>query len=152
MALAKALPDTAVDLAEIDTNLITTIQKNITENITDQNQCRVVHSNLFTNLAGKYDFIFSNPPYIDESLDRTDESVKTNEPYLALFGGEKGMEIITSIISKAPEYLAPGGQLWIEHEPEQTKDMAQLANKHNFLISTHKDQYNVERYSILVLQ
>jgi release factor glutamine methyltransferase len=154
VSVAKSIPETCVDFGEIDVGLLPTINKNISENLLDANlnKYHSIHTNLFSNLKGIYNFILTNPPYIDKSLDRTDENVKTNEPYLALFGGIDGMEIIKNIIEESPQHLAQGGQLWIEHEPEQSETIVELGKGNNFTVSTHKDQYGVERYSILVLQ
>lgn len=152
VAVAKAIPESRVDFSEIDTRLLPTIAKNIKENKIKPERTNVYHTNLFENIKSTYDFILSNPPYIDEALNRTDESVKVHEPYLALFGGLKGMEIIERIIESAPNHLTAGGQLWLEHEPEQSEAIKELGLKQNFAVSTHKDQYQVERYSVLVLQ
>ncbi len=152
IAVAKAVPTAQVDFAELDEHHLPTIKINITGNDVDSARTKVIHSNLFSALPERYDYILSNPPYIDETLDRTDESVKKFEPYVALFGGEAGMDVITEIIEQAPQHLSPGGQLWLEHEPEQTGLIHTLGTTHGFSVSVHKDQYGVERYSILVLQ
>jgi|AntRauTorckE6833_2_1112554.scaffolds.fasta_scaffold01391_4 release factor glutamine methyltransferase len=152
ISVLKEIPNARVDFTEIDSDLIATINKNISENIAGVSQAEVIHSNLFSNVTGKYDFILSNPPYIDESLNRTSQSVKDYEPYVALFAGEAGLEIINRLITSAPEHLSRGGQLWIEHEPEQIKEIKEIGEKNNFNVSTHKDQYKVNRYSIMVLQ
>lgn len=152
VAVATAITDSQVDFAELDSKHLFTIEKNIKGNNIEQKRTRVIHSNLFSNTPGSYDFILCNPPYIDESLNRAEQSVRENEPYVALFGGIDGMEIITQLIIDAPSHLQPGGQLWIEHEPEQSKAITQLASAHGFANATHKDQFGIERYSILVLQ
>ena len=94
--------------------------------------------------------ILSNPPYIDPALDRTQTSVKDFEPHLALYGGESGMEIIEKIITDAAVHLNQDGQLWIEHEPEQGVLIQKVGAKAGFSVSTHTDQYEVERYSVLI--
>jgi len=153
-AVAQAVSAAGVDFAEIDARLLPTIEKNIAKNITDHTRCTVYHSNLFAALPPhqKYHVILSNPPYIDPALNRTDETVKDFEPHLALFGGDKGLDVIEQLITAAPTHLVPGGQLWVEHEPEQSNAIAAIAAKHNFQATTHPDQYDVERYSILMLQ
>ncbi|TXE88990.1 peptide chain release factor N(5)-glutamine methyltransferase [Campylobacter volucris] len=55
----------------------------------------------FQNLKNNYDFIFSNPPYIKNDYP-LDKWVK-NEPHNALYGGEKGWEILEKIIIFAKE-------------------------------------------------
>jgi len=112
----------------------------------------VTLSNLFDNVSGTFDFILTNPPYIDPALDRTESSVKSHEPHLALFGGQNGLAIINNIVTQAPQYLRDGGQLWIEHEPEQVEAIHLLAAHNGFSVVTNKDQYDVERFSILLLQ
>lgn len=81
-----------------------------------------------------------------------DENVVDFEPHLALFGGHKGMEIIVQLITEAKYHIEPDGQLWIEHEPEQSKEISVIAESHGFTATSQKDQYGVERYSVLVLQ
>ncbi|MFN3187992.1 MAG: N5-glutamine methyltransferase family protein [Candidatus Paceibacteria bacterium] len=111
----------------------------------------VVQSDLFEKVEGRFDFILSNPPYIDAKANTVDDNVEKHEPHLALFGGEAGMEIIEKIINEARAKLAPLGQLWIEHEPFQTNAIAKLGEKARFNVVTHTDQYNIPRYSVLTI-
>lgn len=153
VAVAKALPQVKVDFSEIDESHIKTITKNISSNTLNADNYQVAHTSLFEAFPKtKYDFILSNPPYIDATLNRADKSVVDHEPYLALFGGTDGMEIISKIIEEAPLHLNPGGQLWIEHEPEQSGMIRTTGSQNSFSVRTHSDQYKIERYSILVLQ
>ena len=154
VAVAKALPHTHVDFAEIDSAHHTTITKNLQENLTIIYDSKIYAGDLFAEVPEqtKYDFILSNPPYIDPALDRTEASVKDYEPHQALYGGDAGLELIGKIIAKAPDYLVPGGELWLEHEPEQSERIQVLASNTGFAITTHCDQYDLERYSRLVLQ
>lgn len=152
IAIAHAIPDAIVDFSEIDNAHLDTIAKNLEENKIERERAHLYHSNLFAAFSGTYQYIISNPPYIDMSLKRTDASVLDNEPYIALAGGEAGLDVITTIIEEAPKHLERHGQLWIEHEPEQSIAIRNLAREHKFSATTHKDQYGVERYSVLVLQ
>jgi HemK-like putative methylase len=152
VAIAKAIPDAIVDFSEIDERHLPTITKNLSENGIDTTHTHIYHSNLFEAFSGTYQYIVSNPPYIDMDLKRTDENVLEHEPYIALSGGLAGIEVIMQIIQEAPKHLERHGQLWIEHEPEQSAAIRNLARENKFICTTHKDQYDVERYSILVLQ
>ncbi len=155
VAVANNVPSTLVDFIELDSNHLPAIIKNCMANGIGKDRVNIYVGDLFNikseNQLPKYDFILTNPPYIDKTLNRTEQSVVDNEPALALYGGEAGMEIIARIIEEAPSYLATGGQLWIEHEPEQTEAIAKLASP-RFNVTTHQDQYLVKRYSQLVLQ
>lgn len=152
VAAAKNCPLTQVDFAEIENRHLPTIEINCHENQIAKDRYQIFSGDLFTCLTDKkYDFILSNPPYIDPLLDRTETSVKNHEPSLALYGGKDGMELLIKIISQAPQYLNPNGQLWLEHEPEQAENIEALTNPH-FIVTTHKDQYQVLRFSQLVLK
>lgn len=153
VAVAKAVPTALVDFAEIDEAHLPTITKNITTNNIDPSRTRVIHSNLFSALSDtQYDLILSNPPYIDEHQHQAEQSVTDHEPYLALFGGHKGLEVVAKIIAEAPVHLAPGGQLWIEHDPAQSPAIKELGAAAHLAVTTHTDQYDIERYSTLVVQ
>ena len=95
--------------------------------------------------SAEYDMILTNPPYIDPKLsDRVQESVLHHEPEQALWGGQDGMELITEILQKAPDFLNPNGVLYIEHEPEQVNAI------HAILPGTIScpDQYGLTRFSV----
>ena len=158
VAVAKHCPEVAVTFAEIDPYHLPTIQKNLEENIPDlsirMDTLKVLESDLFQNLAvgdGGFDFILTNPPYIDPAIDRAESSVKDHEPHLALYGGQGGVEVVDRIIAAAPDYLTEGGQLWIEHEPEQSEAIQQSAEAAGFRTTTFPDQYGVQRFSVLSL-
>lgn len=152
VAVAKAIPNAEVTFAEIDISHHTTILKNLEQDNIDFYRKKILGGDLFENVQGKYDFILTNPPYIDPSLDRAEASVKNFEPHLALYGGTDGMELIERIISEAPQYLSANGQLWIEHEPEQSEMISKLADGRFAATHTFPDQYGIERYSILNLK
>lgn len=67
---------------------------------------KLIKSDLFENVIGKYDFIISNPPYIDEK-DMADlpEKVKNYEPYSALDGKKNGMYFYNEIIKSGRTFL-----------------------------------------------
>ncbi len=152
VAVAKAIPDSWVDFGEIDPAHLPTITQNLTSNNCNASQSKIMQSNLFEHITQTYDFILTNPPYIDPALDRTQTSVKDFEPHQALYGGHNGMELIANIIAQAERHLIPKGQLWIEHEPEQASTISLLASEFGFQCTSYHDQYHVIRYSILMLQ
>jgi release factor glutamine methyltransferase len=155
VAVGSAVTESTVDFIEIDPTHYQTILQNCLQNNISEERVRIMSGNLLRELPKNpslgYDFILTNPPYIDATLGRTADSVKDFEPALALYGGEAGLELITEIIQTAPEHLRAAGQLWIEHEPEQSLAI-QTIGENSFVVTTHKDQYGTERFSQLVLQ
>ena len=74
-------------------------------------------------LKGKYDLIVSNPPYIlKKDMDSLSKEVK-NEPYLALCGGDDGLDIIRPIVENSSGCLKEGGYLMIEFGYDQKESM-----------------------------
>ncbi|MEZ4195209.1 MAG: HemK/PrmC family methyltransferase [Candidatus Paceibacterota bacterium] len=153
IALAQAFKTSKIDFVEIDDKHLATIKKNCTVNNIEPERTKIIASDLFSSLTpgNQYDLIVSNPPYLDADLKRVAESVVAHEPALALYGGKSGLEIINKIIDLAPMFLARGGELWLEHEPEQVSAI-QKKSEHTFTVTTHKDQYGTPRFSQLVLQ
>lgn len=147
VAIAKALPNTHVTFAEIETSHLPTIAKNLHANDIDPTHYQIFQSDLFDGVSGQFDFILSNPPYIDPALDRVETSVKEFEPSVALYGGRGGIEIIERLITGAAIHLSPAGTLYLEHEPEQVEAVMSLAVAHGFTAAAHNDQYNQPRYS-----
>lgn len=151
VAIAKAVPCSHVTFGELDDTHLPTIFKNLARNGISCTRYKAFASDLFENISGTFEYIFCNPPYIDSAANTVEQSVTDFEPHLALFGGTKGLELIERIITDAPSYLTPTGQLWLEHEPAQVEALARLAAKHRFTIVTHPDQYDTPRFSVLTM-
>ena len=149
VAILKAIPDAQVDFVELDATHHSTIRKNIEINHIDGSRTQIFGGDLYENITGEYDYILTNPPYIDPEVDRTEPSVKNYEPHLALYGGTHGLELISRIITEGSNYLTENGTLYIEHEPEQSTAILELGESHGFAVITEKDQYDRERYSML---
>ena len=149
VAVLKNIDGAQVDFVEIDTAHHKTIQKNILENINensiDVNRVKIFGGNLFENIIDTYDFILTNPPYINpQYINDVQDSVLTNEPHLALFGGHDGMQIVHEILQKAPQFLNKNGVLYIEHEPHQATEIQTILPG----IVPLPDQFGVIRYSV----
>lgn len=147
VAVLKNIEGAQVDFVEIDTAHHKTIQKNIIENNIDISRTKIFGGNLFENLNtdNKYDFILTNPPYINpQYINDVQEGVLKNEPHLALFGGNDGMQIVSEILQKAPQFLNQNGILYIEHEPHQADEIQKILPGTVSL----PDQFKVIRYSV----
>ena len=57
------------------------------------------HTSLMDGVEGEFDIIVSNPPYIANSYEL--DARVLNEPKVALFGGERGDEILEKIVQIA---------------------------------------------------
>lgn len=70
---------------------------------------------LFAGLAGVFDAIVSNPPYIPSAdLAHLERAVRDFDPPMALDGGPDGLDFYRRIAAQARGFLAPGGWLGLE--------------------------------------
>ena len=97
------------------------------------------------NIAG-FDVIASNPPYIPTyKLSTLPKDVK-NEPRIALNGGTDGLKYYRRIVSRAPEFLKPGGRVILEIGWNQACDVKALLKNTGFLdIKIIKDYAGFDR-------
>lgn len=78
-------------------------------------------------LAGPFDLIVSNPPYIRSGeIDALPAEVRDHDPRLALDGGPDGLSFYRALAEAAPRLLAPGGWLIVETGFDQTEAVAAL--------------------------
>ena len=105
-----------------------------------------IQSDLFENITGKFDFIVSNPPYIEtEVIGTLETEVKDNEPILALDGGKDGLDFYRKIVNDAPNYLNKGGKLYFEIGYNQAEALKNLMKEKFTNILVYKDYGNNDR-------
>ena len=144
ISVAKLVPAVSVDLADISDAAITLTKKN-RERL--QADCTVIQTDLFAHIAGKYDMIVSNPPYI-----RTDEipklmaEVRDFEPHLALDGKADGLYFYDKIIREAGEYLHADGYVLFEIGQDQLEAVRGLFVENRYVdIEGMKDYAGLDR-------
>jgi release factor glutamine methyltransferase len=88
-----------------------------------------VCGNFTDALAGRFDLIVSNPPYLaTHELARLAPEVR-HEPTLALDGGVDGLAAYRVIAADAPRVLTPGGAIVLEVGVNQAAPVASLLAK-----------------------
>lgn len=91
---------------------------------------RLWKSDLFEQIEGKFDCILSNPPYIpSDVVDTLMEEVRDYEPRIALDGKEDGLYYYRKITEQSPEYLKPGGMLFLEIGYDQAEAVMTLMER-----------------------
>ena len=87
-----------------------------------------------------FSLIVSNPPYIPSPEISSLAREVQNEPRLALDGGCDGLDIIRTIVKKAPAFLYAGGALLLEADPRQMESVAALLEQAGFVdVQTYPD-------------
>jgi len=88
-------------------------------------QVAMVQADLFSAFQHnrKFSLIVSNPPYVScFDIEHTLEpEVAKHEPRMALDGGDGGMDIIRRIRRDLPQFICPGGQLFMEIGADQSE-------------------------------
>ena len=78
-------------------------------------RCTFVACDIAAGVAGAFDLIVSNPPYIAHGEIATlAPEVRDYDPALALDGGADGLDGYRAIADEARPLLAPGGRLIVE--------------------------------------
>lgn len=92
----------------------------------------------------RFELALSNPPYIaahDPHL-----AALVHEPMLALSPGGDGLDALRALVADAPDHLAPGGRLLLEHGHDQAGAVRDLLVARGFTaIGTRRDLAGHER-------
>ncbi len=101
-----------------------------------QNKIRFINMDIDKFIGNKYDFIISNPPYINKfCLKRLDDNVKLFEPHIALDGGIDGFSGIRKTIFNSKKLLKKNGRLIIEIGNKQLAFSKSLLINNGFYIN-----------------
>ncbi len=105
VALAINVPDVRIVAGDISTGALAVAKANV-ERYSLPARVHLVKSDLLENMAGPFDMICANLPYIPEA--RLPElAVSKWEPRIALGGGEDGLRFIEPFLQQAQTKTAP---------------------------------------------
>lgn len=137
LAEAPQAQATAIDISEAALNIAR--ENAIIHGVNDR--IDFLNGSWFAPVKKTYDIIISNPPYITKpAMEALSTEVKNFDPYLALSGGEDGLDAYREIISKAKTHLNPTGTLLLEIGYDQGESVAVLLKEAGFeSIVTEKD-------------
>jgi release factor glutamine methyltransferase len=97
----------------------------------------------------RVEVLLSNPPYIPMNDPHLQQGDLRFEPRTALASGDDGLDAIRLIISKASDYLEPGGYLLLEHGYNQGSAVRRLMHQSALgAINTLTDLAGHERVTI----
>ena len=146
LSLAAKFPDSKVTALDFSDDALALARENA-ERLGLTSQIEFVRSDLLTYVSDVYDLIVANLPYVAENDRGTLSREVLHDPEIALFGGERGDEIIRKLIEGAPSHLAPGGLLALEVGLGQADDLAAfMAEKNYHDIETERDYGGVIRF------
>jgi release factor glutamine methyltransferase len=109
---ASDLSESAAELFEINSRLI--LGEIIPFTVAD----------LLEGVAGPFDLIISNPPYLSSEAAAAMRHSGWPEPLIALDGGQNGTELPVELIRQAAPKLSRPGELVLEADPHQMAPLA----------------------------
>jgi ribosomal protein L3 glutamine methyltransferase len=105
---ARAFPRARVTAADISADALAVARRNVGRRIT------LLHSDLLDEVAGRFDLIVTNPPYVPAAAMRRLPLEYRREPALALAAGRDGLSLVRRILAGAREHLSERGILLCE--------------------------------------
>ena len=127
LALQQARADASVTAVDRSTDALAVAQANAQRLGLP---VRFVQGDWLQDLAGRFDLIVSNPPYIAAHDPHLADLV--HEPQQALVAGADGLDDLRAIVATAGAHLHPGGWLLLEHGYDQANAVCALLVEHGF--------------------
>lgn len=131
LSIAHERPDLQVTACDFSAAALAVASENAqTHHISNM---QFIQSNWFSALPSQhFDLIVSNPPYIEADDPHLAQGDVRFEPLTALASGQDGLDDIRHIVQSAPQWLANGGWLLLEHGYHQGKAVTTLLQAAGF--------------------
>ena len=143
LTLEQKVSTNSVDLIDISEKAleVTKINK---EKL--NSKANLIQSDMFENITKKYDVIISNPPYI-KTTEEIEDIVLNNEPHLALFAGEDGLDCYKKIINNLSNHMKDRCLIAFEIGMTQAQDITNRAQEvlGNIKVEVKKDLSGKDR-------
>jgi len=144
VAVKTHRPDLRITAADVSPAALETAQRNARRHGAD---LEFRQSDWFRALAGRFDWIACNPPYIAD-CDAALNDLRA-EPRIALAGGAQGLAAINAVIKGGAAHLKAGGTLALEHGRDQAGAVRQRFADCGFAsVQMHKDLAGQPRVSL----
>jgi release factor glutamine methyltransferase len=131
LSLAANFPDAKVTATDVSEDALALARENA-ERLGLTTRIEWLTSNLLLYVNHVYDLIVANLPYVAVPDRATLSREVLHDPEVALFGGERGDEIVRRLIETAPAKMKPGGMLALEVGLGQADDLAALMAEKNY--------------------
>lgn len=136
ISIAHYTENTKVYLYDISETALEVTEENI-KGLGVQHKTQVYKSDLFSKALEEnhtFQIVVSNPPYIrTEVIPTLMEDVKNFEPYIALWGGDDGLDFYRIITFQSKEVLEKGGYLAFEIGHDQNKQVEEILRNEGFI-------------------
>ena len=113
ISIAHERPRCHVTATDISTDALEVARRNAMR-LGVADRVRYVATSYLNDVAGPFDVITANPPYVKDGDKPALAPAVKHEPEVALFGGVEGLRDITGVLDAAGVKLTPGGWLVME--------------------------------------
>ena len=146
LTLAKQFPDARVHAIDISEDALGLARENANR-LNLQARVHFKKADLRQGFESSYDLMVANLPYIATG-ERSVLSVEVqHDPAVALFGGERGDELVRELIIVACSHLKPNGLLALEIGKGQAEDLIALLTEKNYHdVTVIRDYSGVTRF------
>ena len=148
LSIKSKIPDAIVKISDISKDALVVAQKNCNDlNL----NVEIIESDLFNNINEKFDCIISNPPYI-KTNEEIESIVKNNEPNIALYGGNDGLDYYRRILRDIKNYLNDKFIIAFEIGETQKDNIIDIINEYlkNIEIISKKDMSERDRMIFII--
>lgn len=126
LTLEQKVSTNSVDLVDISKEALEVTHKNC-EKL--NSKANLIESDMLSSVEKKYDVIISNPPYI-KTNEEIEDIVKNNEPHLALYAGEDGLDCYRKILKEASKNMKDKALIAFEIGCTQANDIKELVTSY----------------------
>lgn len=145
IALAKNFPNAEVLAVDISDEALELAQENIAMN--GVKNVKLIKSNWFENVSGKFDIIIANPPYLTKNeWQIAQPEVRNFDPFIALVADDNGMYDLKKIIKQATDFLATDGIMYLETGCNQHEFLTTFAHDYFKSVESVKDLQKRDRF------
>ena len=146
LSLAAKFPEAGVQAIDISDDALSLARENA-ERLGLTSRVSFARSDLMLDVTHVYDAIVANLPYVPTTDRGTLSPEVLRDPEMALFGGERGDELIRKLIGQAPAHLVPGGLLALEIGIDQADGLSASLSENGFTdIGARRDFSGVIRF------
>ena len=129
LTLAAAWPAAGVEAVDLSPDALALARENATR-LGLSERLKLVEGDLFSGIAGEFELIVANLPYIDSALIPALTREVQRDPVLALDGGKHGMQVFERFVPDARQHLR--GLLALEIGHDQTEELRGLLSANNY--------------------
>ena len=146
LSLAKKFPEAKVVAVDISEDALALAEENATR-LGLRDRVHFQKGDLLQDLTERFDLIVANLPYVSMQDRHLLAREVLHDPEVALFGGERGDELVRRLVEQASSHLNPGGLLALEigiNQAEALDDFLRQKNYHD--IQSKKDYSGINRF------